>query len=121
MRTAREVRRTSVIAPTHKPLFLQPIKDDLISTEKRSFPGEAELDLPGVFLPRMFFPPLPRQTPWPRSMYYLPGVSFPADFCGMPFIECDVSGQRRAEIAKTDFCFLQFFWIFSGSHTHNFL
>src|SRR5215468_4936496 len=120
MRTAHEVRRTSVVASTHKPLFLQHIKNDLISAGNWSFSGEAELDFPSIFLPGMLFPPLPGQAPWPRSMYYLPGVSFPADFCKMPFIDGNVDGQRRAEIAKTDFCFVQFFWNFSASHTHSF-
>src|SRR5690348_7342418 len=106
MRTAREVRRTSVIAPTHKPLLLRHIKKDLISAGKRNFSGEFQLDRPAVVLPGTVFPPLPGQAPWPRSMHYLPGVSFPADFHRFAFVEGNVGGPRRAEVTKTDFRFL---------------
>src|SRR5437762_11800815 len=111
MPTAHGVRRTSVIAPAHKPFFLQRIKDELISAGKQSFSGEAKLELPHIFLPGIFFPPLPGQAPRPRSMHYLSRVAFPADFCRLAFIEGNVSRQRRAKVPKTKFCFLQLFRI----------
>src|SRR5439155_20167080 len=100
MPTAHGVRRTSVIAPAHKPFFLQRIKAELISARKQSFSGEAKLDLPHIVLPGIFFPPLPGQAPRLRSIHYLSRAAFPVHFCRLVFIEGNVSRHRRAKEPK---------------------
>src|SRR5579862_6369988 len=96
----------SVIAPAHQPLFLQRIKNAAINAgRKRILSGKAELDVPRIFLPVVFFPPLPGQTPRARGPNNFSGIPLPADFYRPAFFTSDVSRQRRPKIPETDLRF----------------